>query len=123
MRSQLAKTRRRKPSFDLGAESPAPGTAVETGWVYRSTGVSDASDLPPVDSQPLTALDKSSPLSNPPAAPDQRALAAMPSRGRQPIVERIIDWIAKPFALLVMMALVPFGAKQQDANSSRPGVP
>ena len=47
----------------------------------------------------------------------------MASHVRQPIVERIIDWIAKPFALLVMMALVPFGAKQQDANGSRPSRP
>jgi len=116
MRSQLAKTRKHKPSFDLRAESPAPGTPVETGWVYRSTGASETVDAPPVDS---TAVDESSPPANLPAGPDQRALPATASRVREPIIERIIHWMAKPFELAVMMALVPFRSKQQGVNGSR----
>jgi hypothetical protein len=101
----MAKTRKRKPSFDLPADTPAPGgTAIETGWVYRSDGAPPAPGPPKLEPSPE-------------GGHDIRALAAMPADvGRAPVVERVLDWMAVPFEIGVMMALVPFRSKTQHGQ-------
>jgi len=81
----MAKTRRTKPSFDIAPASEV----IDTTWVYRSDDSAAAASAAP--------------------APSARVSAAAPPRSR---FETALAWLAMPFGLVLMVALVPLSKRR-----------
>jgi hypothetical protein len=77
----LPKPRKPKPSFDI----VPPHESIDTGWVYKSS-----------DPEPPT-------LATPPASAAQPSVVAPPRSA----LESAVDWLSRPFAVAVVMALAP----------------
>lgn len=90
----MARPKKPKPSFDVPAASGQPA---ETGWVYRSDAVATPAPPAPIVSPPPIAT---------PAPPIASSLS--PARYAS-VVDRVGGWIALPFEIAIMLALVPFG--------------
>ncbi len=99
----MAKSRKRKPSFD-----PAPPAGdSQTGWVYRS----DQTESPRPASKRQRTGSKGGghrpPAAGPAVVPAEVLAAvevAAPARGA---LETGVDWLSQPFAFALVAVLVP----------------
>ncbi len=128
-RAAAAPRKKRKPSFDPPSIPAQTGTAsskvAETAWVYRS----DAESKKTTPMRRKTILDRNDKRSSETAAPAPAASALEspmtqgPPRNDQaaPIARRMMAWMAVPFEMAILMALVPLRSRQPETTAVRKG--
>ena len=111
----MARSKKRKPSFDLPADSPTASAPVgNTGWVYRSDVVPKAAASE--GGMATAAAAHEGPASGAAAG----AHRAPPADTSVSVGARLVTWVTLPFEIAIMMALVLFQSKRSRPTAVSP---